>query len=125
MRRVFAAIIFACLLSFAAGGCSLLNLKGETEAVMDPSKLHEDCVKLEPGDSISYSFKASGPVDFNIHYHEVGKIFYPVLKKDTAAEQGRFSADKEEFYCLMWTNIQRNPVHVSYTYKVIQAGKVL
>ncbi len=118
MKKIFAAVLFAGLLAVTSIGCSSLNLKGETEAVINPSKFHEDCIKLVPGDVWTYSFKASNPVDFNIHFHEEGKITYPVSRKNTPAEEGKFYPDKEEFYCLMWTNLQKNPVQLTYTYKV-------
>jgi hypothetical protein len=113
MSRIFS---FMCLLAVLASGCSGLNLKGETKVVIDPSKFHEDCLKLVPGDVWSYSFKASQPVDFNIHFHHEGKISYPVLKKNTSAEKGKFYPDREDFFCLMWTNLQKEPVHIIYTY---------
>jgi hypothetical protein len=112
MWRTFSCI---CLLAVLAGGCSGLNLKGETKVVIDPAKFHEDCLKLRPGDVWSYSFKASNPVDFNIHFHHEGKITYPVLKKNTSTETGKFYPDREEFFCLMWTNLQKMPVRLIYT----------
>jgi hypothetical protein len=109
-------LLYICFLAAMASGCSALNLRGENGVVLQPSKFHEDCLKLVPGDVWSYSFKASQPVDFNIHFHEWGKITYPVLKKNTSAEESKFYPDREEFYCLMWTNLQKNAVRITYTY---------
>ena len=111
-------VFWGAILAFLANGCSSFQLKNGTEVTMNPSKLHEECVELMPRDVLSYSFKASDPVDFNIHYHEETNIVYPVFKKNSSGEEGKFYADKEQTYCLMWTNIQTKPVRLTYTFKV-------
>ena len=118
MRNLLVTILFVGLIAFIVGGCVSLNLKGETEVVINPAKCHEDCIKVTRGDVLSYSFKTSNPIDFNIHFHEDGKIIYPVYNKNTVSQEGKFFPDKEEFYCLMWTNLQTNPVQLIYTYRV-------
>jgi hypothetical protein len=111
-------MFWGALLAFLANGCSSFQVKNGTDVTMNPSALHEECVELMPRDVLSYSFKASDPVDFNIHYHEETNIVYPVSKKNSSGEEGKFYADKEQTYCLMWTNIQTKPVRLTYTFKV-------
>ena len=118
MSKTFMTVLLGALLAFLVNGCASLHIKDERTATMNPSKLHEECVDLMTGDALVYSFKASDSVDFNIHYHEAANIAYPVSKKSSAAEEGKFSAEKEQTYCLMWTNIQTKPVSLTYTFKV-------
>jgi hypothetical protein len=111
-------MVLVSLLSCFLNGCSTLPVKNESEVIINPSKIYEECMELTPRDVLFYSFQSFGPVDFNIHYHEEGNIVYPVLKKGSSAEEGRFYADKEQTYCLMWTNIQKTPVRLTYEFRI-------
>jgi hypothetical protein len=118
MMKTFLSVLFPCLFLIVGSGCSSLNMKNETDVTMAPSKLHEECMELAPHDVLFYSFKASDPVDFNVHCHESENIICPISQKNTAGEEGKFYADKEQFYCLMWTNIQTKPVRITYKFRV-------
>ena len=111
-------MVLVSLLSFFLNGCGALPVKNESEVIINPSKLYEECMELTPRDVLFYSFKSFDPVDFNIHYHEERNIIYPVFKKDSSAEEGKLYVDKEQTYCLMWTNIQTKPVRVTYAFRV-------
>ncbi len=118
MTKIFRTMLLGSLLVLLVNGCSSLQIKDETAVTINPSKLHEECMELMRGDALRYSFKVSDPVDFNIHFHEGGNIIYPISKQSTSADEGKFYADKEQTYCLMWTNIQTKPVRLTYTFKV-------
>jgi hypothetical protein len=118
MPRIFVAMVLAGFLVIFLNGCSSLEAKNTIEVTLNPSKLHEECMEMMPGDILSYSFNASGPVDFNIHCHEQGNIICPVSKKGSTSDEGDFRAEKEQIYCLMWTNIQTIPVRLTYTFAV-------
>jgi hypothetical protein len=118
MSKVFVTVFWGSFLALLVNGCSALQIKDETSVTIKPSKLHEECMEMMPGDALLYSFKTSNPVDFNIHYHEAGNIIYPVSQKNSSGEQGKFSAVKEQTYCLMWTNVQPKPVNLTYTFTV-------
>jgi hypothetical protein len=90
-----------------------LGLTGSVAATADfgpfrlqiaPNSFEERCVKLVAGQSLRYRFKASTPLDFNIHYHRGNDVFYPVRKAAVAARTGRFRAKSPDTYCLMWEN---------------------
>jgi hypothetical protein len=68
-----------------------------------PKKMHEECVKLDAGDKRKYYWKADGPVDFNIHYHEATEVFYPVKREAMRGDGGVFVAKIAREYCWMWT----------------------
>ncbi len=116
MSRIFVTIFLGSFLVIFLNGCSSLAVKNEIEVTVNPSKSHEECMEMMPGDVLSYSFNASEPVDFNIHCHEEGNVVCPVSKKSSKGGEGKFYAEKEQTYCLMWTNIQTKPVRLTYTF---------
>jgi hypothetical protein len=62
----------------------------------------ERCVTLGAGDELRYRFRASAPVDFNIHHHRGKDVFYPVRQTGVRDAEGRFRAAGADDYCLMW-----------------------
>ena len=121
LRIVLAALLVITL--FAA--CATKNLKEagpyETTVKVEAHKAHEDCFKLMQSQSADYIFKASGPLDFNLHYHENGKVISPVDLKAILEKSGTFTAEHEQDYCLMWVN--KNPGDVSLSYDFTISGE--
>lgn len=72
----------------------------------------EHCVKLAAGAELRYRFKATGPVDFNIHHHRGNEVLYPVQHGDVKRLGDRFRAPTADEYCLMWANKGAQPVTV-------------
>lgn len=82
---------------------------------------YEECIELRPGQIFDYEFDSSDFVNFNIHYHSVTGLYYPVDKKGVRFEKGTldpgthpFYTTEQESYCLMWDNLNDGPVEVSY-----------
>jgi hypothetical protein len=73
------------------------------ELTLAAGKMHEVCAHLAKGEKRRYHWKASGPVDFNIHYHEGNEVFYPVKRELMRGDGGTFVAKVEQDYCWMWT----------------------
>ena len=118
MLNIATTTVLVVFSLFIISGCSSLQIRAETEVTMNPSKIHEECMKLLPGDVLSYSFNASDPVDFNIHFHDEKNISYPVSKKRISGYEGTYSPAKEHMYCIMWTNVQKFDVQLTYALKV-------
>jgi hypothetical protein len=72
---------------------------------------HEECVRLEAGQVRHYYWRASGPVDFNIHFHSGDTVTYPVKRAAMRGDGGSFTAQGGEDYCWMWTARDR-PVKI-------------
>jgi hypothetical protein len=70
---------------------------------LQPKQMHEECAKLQAGEKRNYSWKADGPVDFNIHYHEGSEALYPVKRDGMRGDGGAFTAKIAQDYCWMWT----------------------
>ena len=70
---------------------------------LKPGGIAEECLRLEAGRSRAFEWKADGPVDFNIHYHQGEKVAYPVKVNKQYEGKGRFTASASEDYCWMWS----------------------
>ena len=103
MKRLVLALL-AC-----AAGLGSAHAGDGADAVpfsvtIEPKQLHEECVELQAGEKRRYFWKADGPVDFNIHYHEGPEVFYPVKRSAMRGDGGTFTAGKvPQHYCWMWT----------------------
>ena len=97
-------LLAALLAAFAALAA---EKKGEEPIAVaisvEPRKIHEECTRLERGQSRRWHWKSDLPVDFNIHYHRGEQVFYPVKREGMRGDGGTFTAKSGEDYCWMWT----------------------
>ncbi|MEW6117115.1 MAG: hypothetical protein AB1553_09475 [Nitrospirota bacterium] len=119
MKHCF-IVLSMLLLAFTLTGCNSLMKRDRMQTVTIETVVHphEECMEMTPGDMLSYSFTASGPFDFNIHYHEGKDIFYPVSQKAVSSGEGSYTAERAHIYCLMWTNTRQEPLSLTYTFRV-------
>lgn len=101
-RLVALAVAAACGAAFAASPGAKVGTRA-VKVDLQPKKLHEECLRMEKGDERRYSWKSSGPVDFNIHYHEGPEVFYPVKRDGMRGDGGAFTAKVAADYCWMWS----------------------
>ena len=102
MERLLAHALLAISLTTAAAE----NRGAEPVAVdvtLQPKKVHEECARVEAGQSRRWHWKSDVPVDFNIHYHRGDDVFYPVKRDRMRGDGGTFTAKSGEDYCWMWT----------------------
>ena len=96
-------------LSLAAACGSAYGYASDTQdtyvvkVLLQPGKVHEECMKVDAGAKRRYHWKADAPVDFNIHYHSGKDVFYPVKRDRMRGDGGTFTAKTSEEYCWMWT----------------------
>jgi len=121
ITRIFAMMILFVSITLVAYGCSSMQIKG-VQVMLEQSRSHEDCIELTSAELLHYSFKATRPVNFNVHYHEEDNVTFSVSKDNTISEEGTFTPEKKQFYCLMWTNVFPETVRLSYTYRVEKAS---
>ncbi len=76
-------------------------------------KFAEACGKLAAGDGVRWSFAASAPVDFNIHYHVGKEAVFPVKQAQVSSGRDQLNAAVAQDYCWMWTNKGRAPVSLT------------
>ncbi|MGE4130542.1 MAG: hypothetical protein AB7F86_02845 [Bdellovibrionales bacterium] len=106
------------ILLFAAAGAANGNVKQLTKT-LNAGKVHEECLLLNVGQQLAYSFETKSFVDFNIHYHLGQEVFYPVKKDATKTHKDIFTAGSAQDYCLMWTNKNTRKVLLKYELQII------
>lgn len=84
-------------------------------------KAHEACKKLQAGDTIRWNFRASSPVDFNLHHHVENEVFMPVKKLAIKADKGERGIDQTNDWCLMWTASKEQNAKISGTWSTKKA----
>lgn len=73
-------------------------------------KFVEVCGKLPGNLDVRWTFETSGPVDFNIHYHEGKDVVYPAKLSQVVRGQETLQTKDGHEYCWMWTNKTLGPV---------------
>ena len=109
IHRISVALSLAILCSTAARADIIdiaWNDQGrfERRVSVAPGKFAEVCGKLARADSVAWRFEASGPLNFNIHYHEGKDVRYPERRDALAGASGRLQVVLDQDYCWMWTN---------------------
>jgi len=80
-------------------------------------KFIEVCEKLPQGSRVTWSFRSSAPLDFNIHYHEGKEVKFPAKQDASSGAKGRLDASVEQDYCWMWTNKLKQATTLDLTLK--------
>ena len=88
-------------------GCAAPYITADTPKIVRahplPSyQIHEECLRLAPGDRVEYRFESDAPVDFNIHYREDNAVMMPVVREKSREDAGIYAALIAHDYCLMW-----------------------
>ena len=69
-----------------------------------PAKFAEVCGKLPAELKVRWSFDASAPLDFNVHYHIGKQVVFPSKLAAVAAAKGVLDTKIDQDYCWMWSN---------------------
>ena len=101
-RRLLAGSMVLMLTTCAAEAIRPGTPKVVSGLIIAPYALHEECLKLVPGDRVDYRFTSKMPLAFNIHYHEGKVVIMPVTRDDTMEDAGIFRPAFAQDYCLMW-----------------------
>lgn len=132
MRYRLINTLFICTLLFAVNGCSTANKdmqhkKPGGEYMQDTFTIkaggsYEECIEMKPGQVFDYDYDSSDFVNFNIHYHGEDVVYYPATGNGRMMGKGMidpgthdFYTKDQEFYCLMWDNLNSKPVTVSFS----------
>ncbi|NIR15790.1 MAG: hypothetical protein GWN86_18410 [Desulfobacterales bacterium] len=94
------------------------TFQGDDNVITESMKavsVHEDCMKVMPGQKIVYAFEVSMPVHFNLHYHVDSEMEYPIIEKAVSKGENTYTAEIEQYYCLMWTNPHHAEATLRYT----------
>jgi hypothetical protein len=76
----------------------------ERRVTVAPGKFAEVCGKLTRADAVAWRFDATGPLNFNIHYHEGKDVRFPERRDALSSASGRLPVALDQDYCWMWIN---------------------
>jgi hypothetical protein len=76
----------------------------QSTVLLQPGKIHEECRQLAAHSATVWEFVATGPLEFNVHYHLGNDVFYPLEPAMLQDGAGTFAAKTTQEYCWMWTN---------------------
>ncbi|MBL8520074.1 MAG: hypothetical protein JNK75_05315 [Betaproteobacteria bacterium] len=106
MKRLF---ILTALLLPCAANADIVNHKWDQGAFahagkIAPKKFIEICGKLAKGEQVGWQFTATGPTNFNIHYHVGKDVLYPERRNAVDKGDGTLMVALDQDYCWMWSN---------------------
>lgn len=73
-------------------------------------KFVEICETLAKDSAVAWQFKASAPLNFNVHFHQGKEVAFPEKQDGVSELQGTLFAKSKEDYCWMWTNKGSAPI---------------
>jgi len=83
------------------------------QAQIAAGKFVEVCGKLAVGEGVRWSFTASAPVDFNVHYHVGKEAVFPARQTQVTSGRDTLNVAVAQDYCWMWTNKGSAPVSLT------------
>ena len=81
--------------------------------------MEEECVNLQPGQKLEYSFESTAELSFNIHFHEQGRPIYLQDEKATVYKKRVLIPPKKDEFCLMWVNPGMEDIRLSYSTQLL------
>ncbi len=115
---LFLSTYFISENSFSHEPSKTIHKEHSINIIIYKNKFHEECFSLHKNQYLSYVFNSSEPVEFNIHYHVKGNIFFPVFPEFTNAGKHDLKILHKNDYCLMWTNKNQPSVQLNYKIRV-------
>ena len=94
------------------------KMKDQVKIQLPSSGTHEECLKLLQENEVVYSFEASHPLTFDIHYHDGTQIVDAFTKKTIAAMEATLKPEIVQEYCMTWSNHQPQAVQLKYQFQI-------
>ena len=118
MRNITMITLLLFILSTAAIAHGQSGHKKNAKIEIEPSDVIEKCLKMNPDQVLDYSFEASKPLAFNLHYHLLDSTIFHV-KEETQKRKEIFHPVKgQKVYCMEWRNSGPDSVTLHYKYSV-------
>ena len=94
------------------------KMKDQVKIQLPSSATHEECLKLLQENEVVYSFEASHPLTFDIHYHDGTQIVDAFAKKTIATMEATLKPEIVQEYCMTWSNHQPQAVQLKYQFQI-------
>lgn len=115
-RRSVIAVLAGLWLTTVGG----LPVEAAERVSLGESEWVERCFDLGAGDTLHYSFRASDPVNFDLHFHSGDTTRYPVKKDGASDGRGAYAVREPQKYCLSWANPGRSTVDVTLEARAVK-----
>ena len=118
VSTVLAAAALA-VAALSASGSSLAQAPGNVKSItttLTGNAARKECLGLAAQQRLHYWYRADGPVDFAIQVVEGKDTLYPVKKDKSVIGSGNYQAKSSNDYCMVWTNVARRPVTLSFEF---------
>jgi len=109
------AVLVALALAGCAGAPANPDMRARSDVLLPAYGMHEECMRLDPGDRLDYHFRSTAPVAFNIHYHEAGAVVTPLARDSVSADSGIYLPVLSHDFCLVW---EAGPARATLEYQV-------
>lgn len=76
----------------------------EHQSTVAPGQFAEVCGALDRDQAVQWRYTSTGPLAFNIHFHQGKDVVYPVKREASHQADGRLVANPAQTYCWMWSN---------------------
>ena len=76
----------------------------ERNVSVAPGKFAEVCGKLPAGLKVGWTFEASAPLEFNVHYHVGKEVVFPSKLTAVVTPKDTLATKIDQDYCWMWSN---------------------
>ena len=112
----------AALALLAFGPSALLAQSAPTTNVksitttLGSSSARKECITLASHQRLRYWYRAEGAVNFDIQYVEGKETLHPMKKDKSAIGSGTFQPKVAQDYCLVWTNLAKHPVNLTFEF---------
>jgi len=94
------------------------KMKDQVKIQLPSSATHEECLKLLQENEVEYSFEASHPLTFDIHYHDGTQIIDAFAKKTIVSLEATLKPEIVQEYCMTWSNHQPQAVQLKYQFQI-------
>ena len=94
------------------------KMKDQVEIQLPSLATHEECLKLLQENEVVYSFEASDPLTFDIHYHDGTQIVDAFAKKTISDLKATLLPEIVQEYCMSWSNHQPQAVQLKYQFQI-------
>ena len=97
------------------------NVKSIT-TTLNSGGARRECLGLATQQRLHYWYRADGALNFAVQYVAGRDTLYPVKKDNAAIGTGSYQPKVATDYCLVWTNVAKRPVTLSYEFARLGGG---
>lgn len=91
-------------------------------ATLGGSDARKECINLAASQRLRYWYRADAVVNFNVQHVQGKETLYVVRKDKALMSSGEFRPKTANVYCMVWTNLNRQAVTLSFEFGRLGGG---